>query len=439
MPDPASPFPWFDVFVILGLVALNGLFAMSELAIVSARKPRLSAMAARGRPGAATALALRAQPGRFLSTVQIGITLVGILAGAYSGASLGGPVGERLAMLGVDSRIAGEIGFALVIALTTYASLIVGELVPKQFALRSPEPIACTVALPMLWLSRIAGPVVWLLDRSSALVFRLLGLKRENESHVTAEELHLVVAEAQTAGVIDEDERQIISSVVRLADRPVRSVMTPRGEVGWLDVNADEAAIRASLRETPHTRLPVADGSVENILGVVEARDIMRVLLDSQPIDLKAMARTAPVVPDVMDAMDALNTLLASEIPVALVHDEYGHFEGIVTPADLLSAIAGGGSSDGTASNDPPFVERPDGSWLLSGSLSADVMADRLDLRLRAERDYETVAGFALSRLRHLPVTGEGFDYDGWHFEVVDMDDRKIDKLLAIPRSESEG
>jgi putative hemolysin len=438
MPDPASPFPWIDVFIILGLVAVNGLFAMSELAIVSARKPRLSAMAARKRPGAAAALGLRARPGLFLSTVQIGITLVGILAGAYSGASLGGPVGERLAMLGINARFADEAGFALVIALTTYASLIIGELVPKQFALRSPEPIACAVAVPMLWLSRIAGPIVWLLDNSSALIFRLLRLQRESESHVTAEELHLVVAEAHSAGVIDEDERQIISSVVRLADRPVRNVMTPRGEVGWLDLNADEAAIRATLRETPHTRLPVGDGSVENILGIVQARDIMRVLLDGAPVDLRSLARPAPVVPDVMDAMDALNTLLASDVPVALVHDEYGHFEGIVTPADLLAAIAGG-VSDGDASNDPPFVERPDGSWLLSGSLSADVMADRLDLKLRADRDYETVAGFALSRLRRLPVTGEGFNYDDWHFEVVDMDDRKIDKLLATPRPSHEG
>ena len=439
MPDPASPFPWIDVAIILGLVALNGLFAMSELAIDSSRKPRLSAMAARGRAGAATALALRAEPGRFLSTVQIGITLIGILAGAYSGASLGGPVGERLATLGINERIAGEVGFALVIVLTTYASLIIGELVPKQFALRAPEPIACTVAVPMLWLSRITAPIVWLLDRSSALIFRLLGLKRESESHVTAEELHLVVAEAHTAGVIDEDERQIISSVVRLADRPVRNVMTPRGDVGWLDVNSDEESIRQELRETPHTRLPVGEGSVENILGVVQARDIMRVLLDGKAVDLRALARPAPVVPDVMDAMDALNTLQASELPVALVHDEYGHFEGIVTPADLLAAIAGGVSSDGTARSDPPFVQRADGSWLLSGSLSADVMADRLDIRLRADRDYETVAGFALSRLRHLPVTGEGFNYDNWRFEVVDMDDRKIDKLLATPGAPREG
>ena len=432
MPEPSStPFPWIDVVIILGLVLLNGLFAMSELAIVSARKPRLAAMAAKGRRGAATALALANDPGRFLSTVQIGITLIGILAGAYSGASLGRPVGDRLAMLGVDPRIAGEVGFAVVIGLTTYASLIVGELVPKQFALRAPEPIAALVAMPMLALSRATAPLVWLLDRSSALIFRLIGLNRESATQVTAEELHLVVAEAHTAGVIDEDERAMISSVVRLAERPVRSVMTPRGEVDWLDVNADEAAIRAHLAQTPHTRLPVARGSAEEIVGVVQARDLVTALIEGQPLDLVALARSAPVVPDVTDAMDALTALQGAEVPMALVHDEYGHFEGIVTPADLLSAIAGAFVSDIDDEDDPPAVEREDGSWLLSGSLPADTMADHLSLTLPVDRDYETAAGFVLSCLRHLPETGEHFDYKGWRFEIVDLDGRKIDKLLA--------
>ncbi len=434
MPDPSStPFPWIDVAIILGLVLLNGLFAMSELAIVSARKPRLAAMAAKGRRGAATALALANDPGRFLSTVQIGITLIGILAGAYSGASLGGPVGDRLAMLGLNPRIADEVGFAIVIVLTTYASLIVGELVPKQFALRAPEPIAALVAGPMLALSRVTAPVVWLLDRSSALIFRLLRLDRESAAQVTAEELHLVVAEAHTAGVIDEDERAIISSVVRLAERPVRSVMTPRGEVDWIDASADAATILARLAETPHTRLPVGRGSAEEIVGVVQARDLVAALIGGQPLDLVALARSAPVVPDVTDAMDALTALQGAEVPMALVHDEYGHFEGIVTPADLLTAIAGTFASDIDDEDDPPAVEREDGSWLLAGSLSADGMADYLSLTLPVDRDYETTAGFVLSCLRRLPETGEHFDYKGWRFEIVDMDGRKIDKLLASP------
>lgn len=435
MPDPSStlaPFPWGDVAIIIGLVCLNGVFAMSELAIVSARKARLKTLAAAGRKGARSALRLSEQPGRFLSTVQIGITLIGILAGAYSGASLGGPVGDRLALLGLPAQWAREAGFTLVIVLTTYASLIVGELVPKQFALRAPEAIASVVAKPMMLLARATAPLVWLLDRSSALVFRLLGLNRESESHVTAEELHLVVAEAQSAGVIEESERAIISSVMRLADRPVRGLMTPRTDVDWIDLNADPAEIRAQLIETPHTRLPVAEGSVDAIIGVVQARDMVAGLIAGKPLDLRALIRSSPVIPDRMDAMDALAALQGAAVPMALVHDEYGHFEGIVTPADLLSAIAGEFASDADVGTDPPAFERDDGSWLLSGSLSADGMADRLGMRLPQERDYETTAGFALAVLRHLPEVGEKFRYDGWTFEVIDMDGRKIDKLLAV-------
>ena len=222
---PLPPFPWFDVFVILALIVLNGVFAMSELAIVSSRKARLEAMARGGKRGARVALELGADPNRFLSTVQVGITLIATLAGAFSGERLGGPVGLRLARLGIEAATAQTLGFALVIGATTAVSLVVGELVPKQIALRSPEPIAAVLAPPMSWLSRAAAPLVWLLDRTSALVFRILRLSRESEDQVTAEELHLIVAEASKSGVIEEHERSIISGVVRLADRPVREVM----------------------------------------------------------------------------------------------------------------------------------------------------------------------------------------------------------------------
>ncbi|RJF93365.1 hemolysin family protein [Sphingomonas cavernae] len=428
---PLPPFPWIDVAIILALVALNGVFAMSELAIVSARKPRLQAMAKAGRSGARTALALAADPGRFLSTVQIGITLIGILAGAYSGSSLGGPVGARLALFGIPEGTADELGFALVIVVTTYASLIVGELVPKQFALRAPEPIAVVVARPMLWLARITAPVVWVLDRSSALIFRVLGMKRESDSHVTAEELHLIVAEASKSGVIEESERAIISGVVRLADRPVREVMTPRTEVDWIDADSDAEAIRARLLETPHTRLPVAEGSADAIIGVVQSRDIVAAMLRREPLDLRALMRQAPVLPDQLDAMDALDALRRAEVPMALVHDEYGHFEGLVTPADLLIAIAGEFASDADIGTDPALVERDDGSLLVSGAMAADQLAERLAIDLPEDRDYATVAGLALAVLRHLPNAGEHFTEQGWRFEIVDMDGRKIDKLLV--------
>ena len=431
MPPSPQPFPWVDLIVILFLVTQNGVFAMSELAIVSSRRPRLRAMAKAGRRGAQTALDLAADPGRFLSTVQIGITLIGILAGAYSGASLGGPVGDRLAGLGLDPETARRLGFAVVIILTTYASLVIGELVPKQFALRSPEPIATAMAIPMLWLSRATAPFVWLLDRTSAFVFRILRMRRESEDHVTAEDLHLVVAEATSAGVLEESERAIISGVVRLADRPTREVMTPRTEVDWIDADSDPQGIRTALLETPHSRLPVAEGSVDQLIGVVQARDIVAAFVEGRPLDLRTLMRPAPVVPDQMDAMDTLNALREAEVPMAFVQDEYGHFEGIVTPSDLLTALAGEFASDLDLDTDPPLVERDDGSWWVSGSASADLLTDRLCIKLPEDRDYATAAGFALSVLRHLPEVGERFTFAGWRFEIVDMDGRKIDKLLA--------
>lgn len=430
MPAPA-PFPWIDVVIILALVVLNGLFAMSELAIVSSRAARLSAMARNGKRGAAVAITLRQNPGKFLSTVQIGITLIAILSGAYSGEALGGPVAERLAWLGLSHHAADRLGFVLVIAVTTYVSLIVGELVPKQFALRAPEPIAAIAAVPMAWLARGTAPVVWVLDRTSAGVFRLLRMKRERESHVTAEELHLIVAEASSAGVIEESERAIISGVVRLADRPVREVMTPRPEVDWIDVDATLDEIREAVLESPHSRLPVADGSVDAILGVVSLRDILTAMLEQRPVDLRAMTKAVPAIHDRMDAMDALGVLRDAAVPLALVLDEYGHFDGLVTPAGLLAAIAGTFASDREAGHDPALVEREDGSLLVSGGLPADALADRLDLTLPDDRDYATAAGFVLAELRHIPDVGEHFIYGDWRIEIVDMDGRRVDKLLV--------
>ncbi len=429
--QPLAPFPWLDVVIIFFLVCLNGVFAMSELAVVSARKPRLKAMARAGRRGAQTALDLASDPGRFLSTVQIGITLIGIIAGAYSGASLGGPTGQRIALLGVDPNTAATLGFVLVIVITTYASLVIGELVPKQFALRNPEGIAVTVALPMRWLSRATAPFVWLLDKTSALVFRLLRLNRESGDHVTAEDLHLVVAEAATAGVLEESERVLISSVVRLADRPTREVMTPRIEVDWIDVDADQETIRRKLVEASHNRIPVAEGSVDRLVGVVQARDVVSCLIAGKEIDLRALMKPAPIVPDQLDAMDAMNVLRDSEVPMAFVHDEYGHFEGIVTPGNLLTALAGRFISSADFDTDPPLVERDDGSWWVSGSVSADAMAENLCISLPEDRDYSTAAGFALSILKHIPEVGERFTWRGWQFEISDMDGRKLDKILA--------
>ena len=431
MSDTLLPFPWLDLVLILALIAINGLLSMSELAIVSSREARLKAMVKAGSRGAKWALDLAAEPGRFLSTVQIGITLIGILAGAYSGASLGDPVGQRLARLGVDPEIADTVGFGIVIVVTTFASLVIGELVPKQFALRNPEAIAAIVSRPMGWLSKATAPFVWLLDRTSAMIFRALGLNRENMNVVTAEELHLVVAEAQSAGVLEESERAIISGIVRLADRPVREVMTPRTDIDWIDIGCSREEIRAVLADTPHSRIPVAKGSVDNIVGVVATRDMLTCLLDGQELNLSALTRSAPVIPDLMDAMDALAVLRSAEVPLALVHDEYGHLDGIVTPGSILSALAGAFAHDMDEGEDPPLVEREDGSWLVSGAANADLLSDRLGVSMPGDRDFSTVAGFALSVIKKIPETGEVFKFDGYRFEVIDMDGRKIDKLLV--------
>ena len=431
MDQALLPFPWIDLVLILALVAINGVLSMSELAIVSAREARLRAMAKSGSGGARVALDLASNPGKFLSTVQIGITLIGILAGYFSGARLGLPVAQRLARLGIAPETAETVGFLLVIVLTTYASLVIGELVPKQFALRKPEPIAAIMARPMLWLSKATAPFVWLLDRTSAAIFKALGMKREGENMVTAEELHLVVAEAHFSGVIEESERAIISGIVRLADRPVREVMTPRTEIDWIDLACGRDEIRAALAATPHSRLPVARGSVDDIIGVVSARDLLMDLLDGNDLNLARIAKTAPVIPDLMDAMDALAVLRSAEVPLALVHDEYGHLDGIVTPGSIIAALAGAFVSDLEHDHDPPFVEREDGSWLVSGAASADMLTDRLGVSMPADREFSTVAGFALSVLKHIPETGARFSHDSWSFEVVDMDGRKIDKLIA--------
>ena len=427
-----TPFPWTDLAIIIALVVLNGVFAMSELAIVSAKTSALEAKAEAGSTSARIAIALAAEPGKFLSTVQIGITLIGIINGAYSGASLGGPVGERMAALGLPQQYADEAGFAVVIAFTTYLSLIIGELVPKQLALQVAVPVSLVMARPMAFMAKAAAPLVWLLDSSSAAIIRLFGLRGGNADSVTAEELQMIFAEATRSGVIEADQRQILTGVVRLAERPVREMMTPRTEVDWIEADADLAEIRETIEESPHSLMPVAENSPDTILGVVKVREVLAAMVAGEPVSIRAMMRKVEVVPDQLDAMDALRVLQSSEVAMALVHDEYGHFEGIVTPVDLLTAIVGTFASDQDEGDEPQVVEREDGSLLVAGSFSADALADRLGLDYGENREFGTAAGYALSVLKKLPAEGEHFHAQGWRFEVVDMDGRRIDKLLVM-------
>ena len=426
-----APFPWHYLAALAFLIVLNGVFAMSELAIVSARTARLRMAADKGSKSAEIAMRLAAEPGKFLSTVQIGITLIGVIAGAVSGATLGEPVGERIATFGVPEDTALNIGFVSVIALTTFASVVIGELVPKQLALRGAERIAIIMARPMDILARVAAPFVWLLDTTSNLLLSLLGIRHKGDHRLTAEELHMIFADATNTGVIEEKERAILSGVMRLADRPVRELMTPRTEIDWLDVSADETEMRKVIAESPHSLLPVADGTPDKMVGVVKVRELLGLLMAGETVVLETLIRKSEVLPDQLDAMDALRVLQQSGTGMAMVHDEYGHLDGIVTTADVLSAIAGDFASHQDEDDEPMVVEREDGSLLVSGALSADALAERFGIDLPENREFATAAGYALYVLKHLPGEGEHFTDQGWRFEVIDMDGRKIDKLLV--------
>jgi putative hemolysin len=428
-----------EVLIVLALIALNGVLALSELAIVSARRARLKTMAAKGNRGAAAALVLAKNPGRFLSSVQIGITLVGILAGAFSGATLAGRFAVWLVRLGLSVELADTVAFTIVVAVTTYFSLILGELVPKQIALRNAEGVAARVARPMMGLARIASPLVSLLDLSSQVMLRLFGHKGEPELRVTEEEINTLVAEAASTGVVEPAEHAMIASVMRLGDRPVRAVMTHRRDVQWLDLDADEATKRATLLEAHHSRLPVAHDNIDEVIGVIDLKEVLDALLDGRAIDWNGLVRKAPVIHENTDALDAIEIFKSSRAHLALVVDEYGTFEGVVSTGDILASIAGQ-FHDGDDDETPGAIQRSDGSWLVDGAMPVDEMAALLNLSLPAQRDYDTTAGLVLDELRRLPKPGEGFNALGWRFEVMDLDGRRIDKVLAtkLPAEEED-
>ncbi len=420
-----------ELLVILLLVLINGAFAMSELAIVSARRARLAAMQRRGSAAAGTALDLAENPQRFLPTVQVGITLVGILAGAFGGARLSSGIADLLAGVPLIGPFAGQIGFALVVLLITYMSLILGELVPKQLALRNPESVAVLVARPLAWLSRATAPVVWLLSVSSAAVLRLFGRHVPSDHSVTEEEVKAVVAEGATSGAIETEERQMIERVLRLADKPVRALMTPRTDLDWLDRTAPAADVAARLRASDVTRFVVADKRVDNVVGVVAAKDLLDQLLEGAPLSIGAAMRQPMALPDTLSALDALERLRGDPLGMALVLDEYGSFEGVVTASDLLEAIVGelGTTPEADAQ---PAVERHDGSLLLDGMMPSDELKARLDLPdLPREGTYHTVAGLMLALLQRVPKEGDRIAWAGWRFEILDMDGRRVDKVLA--------
>jgi putative hemolysin len=422
------------VYVELGIVAvlivINGLLAMSELAIVSSRPARLAALVEKNVKGSRRALTLASDPGKFLSTVQIGITLIGVLSGAFSGATLGQRLTALLIELGLSKGVADTIGVGAVVTFITYASLIMGELVPKQIALRDPESVAVRVAPFMTLLAKVSAPTVWLLDRSGKGLLWLLGQRGEAGEKVSEDEIRTLVVEAENAGVLEPGEKEMIAGVMRLGDLPVGAVMTPRREVSMIDLSDTPEAIRTALTASSHSRFVVFDRDADAALGIVNAKDILDSYVSGHEPDMRALVRPAPVIPEFLDARDVVAVLRDSTVHMGLVHDEYGVFQGVVTSADILEAIVGGFHTD----EGPPeqaAVKRDDGSYLISGWMPAVEFASLLRIVLPASRSYQTVAGFLLSHFGRIPDVGNQIEIEGWRFEVIDLDGRRIDKVLA--------
>jgi putative hemolysin len=421
---------YLELAIVTVLIVVNGLLSMSELAIVSARPARLAGLVEKGIGGSRRALALASDPGKFLSTVQIGITLIGVLSGAFSGATLGQRLAQFLLEAGLSKGVADAAGVGVVVGIITYASLIVGELVPKQIALRDPEAVAVKVAPAMMLLAKFSLPLVWLLDRSGKALLWLLGQRGDAEGKVSEDEIKTLVVEAENAGVLEPGEKEMIAGVMRLGDLPVGAVMTPRHEVTMIDLADPAAEIFAALLRSNHSRCVVFDGNREHALGIVQAKDLLDVYLAGRIPDIRALTRDAPIIPETVDARDVVAILRDSAVHIGLVHDEYGTFQGVVTSADILEAIVGAFHTEqGPA--ELAYVRRDDGSYLISGWMPALEFAELLGIALPSPRPYQTFAGFLLGEFGAIPDVAQKIAAHGWLFEIVDLDGRRIDKVLA--------
>lgn len=422
-----------DLLILLALIALNGVFALSELAIVSSRKNRLQMRADKGDKGAKVALKLQEDPSAFLSTVQVGITLVGIIMGAYGATALAEDVTPWIVSTfpGLEKQ-AGFIAFGVVIAATTYLSIVIGELVPKRIAITAPEAFASVIAPPMALLAKIVFPVVFILRGSTNLILGVFGLSKVSADLMTEEEIESVIEEGAASGAIDEDERAMIRSVMRLADRDVRSIMTPRKDVVWLDLDDSAEELLKKIADSGHSRFPVARDDLEHVISVVQTKDLLALSEGKRLPDFETAGHAPLFVPDSMTVLNLLEKMQASAVQMALVSDELGHIEGIVTAADVLGAIAGDvafSPEDGLARPQ----KREDGSWLLDGRMAIEDAEIALGLDLTPEEDppYTTVAGLLIHDLQRIPELGDVVVSSGWRFEVIDMDGRRVDKLLV--------
>ena len=423
---------WVEVVVILVLVLANGVFAMSEISVVAARKIRLQQRAEEGDQRARLALALANAPEQFLSTVQVGITLVGILAGAYGGARIAEPIAQFIQQFPDLAPYAPGLALGIVVAFITVLSLILGELVPKAIGLRYPESIASWVAGPMMALSRVGGPMVKGLTASVNVIMRLFGVKEGAEAGLTEDEIRAMISEGVESGVLEPAEESIVQRVFQLGDQRVAAIMTPRVDIEWVDVNITPDELRDFLASHSHTQFVVCKGDLDNVLGTVRSAELLPAVLRGGRIDLRSLIREALFVPDSMPAFKLLEAFRSSHKHVAIVMDEFGAVEGLVTVTDLLEGLVGALPGDASEAGGW-FVARNDGSWLVDGSAPMEEAARKFELEIPEDEigAYHTIAGFVMARLGHIPRTADMFEWSGLRFEVVDMDERRVDKVMV--------
>jgi putative hemolysin len=431
-----------DVLLIALLILANGVFAMSETAIVTARKSRLQDWATKGNAKAKAALELANTPNRFLLAVQIGITLVVILAGAFAGRTLADRVAEYIAAVPVLEPYSQAIALALVVLGITYCSLVIGELVPKRFAARYPETVAVVVAIPLRWFSNISSPMVRLLSISTDAVCYLFGKHQAQAASVTEEEIKTLVQQGTEAGVFEESEQDMMEAVLRLGDKTARSLITPRTKIAWIDLGDSIEQIREKILQSGHSRFPVATETLDNVTGIVQAKDLLAMSLAGKPLDLKALIQQPLFVPRTISVLVLLESFKKSSKHIALVVDEYGGIEGLVTHHDILEAIAGD-MPFGTKTSDPKAVQRHDGSWLLDGMLTIEEFKEifHVESLPGEKRDaYQTLGGFLFTQMGRVPSVEESFEWNDLRFEVVDMDGKRIDKVLvtSVEKEETE-
>ncbi|WPP46252.1 hemolysin family protein [Pseudomonas sp. AN-1] len=423
-----------EILILIGLIVLNGVFAMSEIALVTARKARLMKLAAEGDSAAATALKMGEDPTKFLSTIQIGITSISILNGIVGEAVLAAPLSQWLQSLGAPENTASIGATAVVVIVITYVSIVIGELVPKRLGQISPEPIARLVARPMQALAVITRPFVMLLSVSTHALLRLMGVRQTGQAMVTEEEIHALLEEGSEAGVIEQHQHEMVRNVFRLDDRQLGSLMIPRSDIVCIDIRRSAEENLQILIESEHSRFPVCDGSLDKLLGVIHAKQALACVAKGQTPDFSTNLQPCVYVPETLTGMELLEEFRANDMQMAFVIDEYGEIEGIVTLQNVLEAVTG----EFTPRNaeDAWAVQREDGSWLLDGAIPIPEMKDRLELKNVPEEDkgrYHTISGMIMLLLGRVPATGNHTDWAGWRFEVVDMDGKRIDKVLATP------